>query len=626
MESLNNDRQETDSSKMCASEHFRAHTLQWRWRRTEGLRFFQKELVEVLKVPGQIPHTNIHSFKERLHPEDAGRAAAALVRIGKDQQRIEFTARFNLLENGYCPFRVSGMITERGSDQQVEEIVGIAQLQKDGLEAGELRRRNERLQRMISSTSAGYWDWNLQTDEEWWSPAMYGLLGYAPNEIRIDYNIWINELVIHEDREHLQAAIGDCLKGQSAYCAEFRMKKKNGTIEWFESRGRIFQDQESGHRHFTGSCINIEAHIQTRVIRERENFLLRETSRIGQIGVWELNLADEIVTWSKEVYNIHGVPQETPIDFEKAVSFYLEEDLSVVSDAVQRAAATGEPFDFEARIRTLDDRVRWVRATGEPIKNIQGLVDRLRGVFQDITRHKEYELNILKANRDLATHNERLTNFSHIVSHNLRTHSGNFEMILRLIEDAEDGEVAGYIDILNKISNSLSETISRLNEITDIQNIDELKLEPLNLAEMVQRAENALLGDIGKADARIETDFGPCESIIANRSYLQSAFQNLLSNAIKYKHPERTPHIRITADASQNHCIIKFEDNGSGIDLKTHGDKIFGLYKVFHRNPDAKGVGLFMTRTQIEAMNGSIEVESEPGEGSIFTIKLPRKS
>jgi sensor histidine kinase regulating citrate/malate metabolism len=67
---------------------------------------------------------------------------------------------------------------------------------------------------------------------------------------------------------------------------------------------------------------------------------------------------------------------------------------------------------------------------------------------------------------------------------------------------------------------------------------------------------------------------------------------------------------------------LYFEDNGLGIDLDKHGDSIFGMYKTFHHNPDAKGIGLFMTRNQIETMGGSIDVASTVNEGTKFTVKL----
>ncbi|MGZ3945433.1 MAG: ATP-binding protein, partial [Mucilaginibacter sp.] len=88
------------------------------------------------------------------------------------------------------------------------------------------------------------------------------------------------------------------------------------------------------------------------------------------------------------------------------------------------------------------------------------------------------------------------------------------------------------------------------------------------------------------------------------------------------RHPDRKPLIKIRSAKIRHHVYLYFEDNGVGIDLERHGDSVFGMYKTFHHNPDAKGIGLFMTRNQIEALGGTIEIDSEVNVGTKFTIKL----
>ena len=103
---------------------------------------------------------------------------------------------------------------------------------------------------------------------------------------------------------------------------------------------------------------------------------------------------------------------------------------------------------------------------------------------------------------------------------------------------------------------------------------------------------------------------------------MQSALFNLLSDAIKYRSPDRNLVISIKVYKAQNHTVITIEDNGLGIDLSKHKERIFVLYGRLHNDQDGKGLGLYMTKTQIESLNGTIEVESEKGRGSIFTIRL----
>ena len=105
-------------------------------------------------------------------------------------------------------------------------------------------------------------------------------------------------------------------------------------------------------------------------------------------------------------------------------------------------------------------------------------------------------------------------------------------------------------------------------------------------------------------------------------AYLDSILLNFITNSIKYKSPDKKSFIKFSASKEDKDVMFLVEDNGRGIDLKRHGGKMFGMYKTFHGNKDAKGVGLFITKNQIEAMGGNIEVESEVGVGTKFTIKF----
>jgi len=129
---------------------------------------------------------------------------------------------------------------------------------------------------------------------------------------------------------------------------------------------------------------------------------------------------------------------------------------------------------------------------------------------------------------------------------------------------------------------------------------------------------------INATDAKINIEAASDAEVTAIPAYVESIFHNLLSNAIKYHSPNRVPRIRIKVSATKEYRVISFEDNGRGLDLEKHGGSLFGMYNTFHGNEDARGIGLFITKNQIEAMGGTIEVESEPDKGSVFRVYLPR--
>jgi len=105
-----------------------------------------------------------------------------------------------------------------------------------------------------------------------------------------------------------------------------------------------------------------------------------------------------------------------------------------------------------------------------------------------------------------------------------------------------------------------------------------------------------------------------------NPAYLESILLNLISNAIKYSHPDRKPEVEISANQNGEETILTISDNGIGLDLDKYGDDLFGMYKTFHSNKNSKGIGLYITKNQVESLGGRIKVDSKPGKGTSFTI------
>ncbi len=122
---------------------------------------------------------------------------------------------------------------------------------------------------------------------------------------------------------------------------------------------------------------------------------------------------------------------------------------------------------------------------------------------------------------------------------------------------------------------------------------------------------------------QIITDFSAVDKMTSIKSYLHSIFYNLISNSIKYRQSGKAPLIKIKSDLNEETIRISFKDNGVGIDLLKHGEKIFGLYKRFHANTEGKGLGLFMVKTQVETLGGTINVKSAHGDGAEFILEMP---
>jgi PAS domain S-box-containing protein len=241
----------------------------------------------------------------------------------------------------------------------------------------------------------------------------------------------------------------------------------------------------------------------------------------------------------------------------------------------------------------------------------------------DVTPLKLLERELINSSEMINDQNKLLINFSNFVSHNLKSYANNLASILQLMQQADSGEEKNkLLGFLHKISEGFSATVNHLNEITKTQNLSGVKPERLNLFACVEKTKATLLVQIESGNATILNNVDKDIELTVNPAYMDSILLNLLTNAMKYRHPDRPPVIELTGTRKDGKIVFKVRDNGRGIDLRKHGNDLFGLYKTFHGNKDAEGRGLFMTKYQIESMGGQVEVESEENVGTTFGISF----
>lgn len=247
-------------------------------------------------------------------------------------------------------------------------------------------------------------------------------------------------------------------------------------------------------------------------------------------------------------------------------------------------------------------------------------------------KRKEAEIKIRFANTNLekkirdrthhlAQQNRKLEDFANIISHNLRGPVGNLGSLLHFYKEEETPEgKEELIDKFEKTVDNIEGTLNDLLEIISIRHHSKNEREKLVFETVFSKILQTFEGEIMKTKAEIITDFSKAPEIEYTAIYLESIMQNLLSNALKYYSPERTPIIRFETYTTNDGVVLEASDNGLGIDLERHGSKIFGMNKVFHNHPEAKGVGLFITKAQIEGMGGNITINSQVNKGTTFTI------
>ena len=233
--------------------------------------------------------------------------------------------------------------------------------------------------------------------------------------------------------------------------------------------------------------------------------------------------------------------------------------------------------------------------------------------------------NLEKYTRELVISNKELEQFSYIISHNLRSPVANIMGLVEVLkDDSHSPEV--QLQLYESLSVSvklLDQTIIDLNTILKVKNEIHEKMEMVNLEAMIDDIRLSIQNVFRESQVSNTTDFDEVGAFFTLKSYMQTIFFNLISNSIKYRQPHTRPLIDIKTSRVNGELVIYYKDNGLGIDLNKKGGQVFGLYKRFHDHVEGKGMGLFMVKTQVETLRGSITIASEVNNGTLFTLVFP---
>ncbi len=227
---------------------------------------------------------------------------------------------------------------------------------------------------------------------------------------------------------------------------------------------------------------------------------------------------------------------------------------------------------------------------------------------------------------ELTRNNENLRQFAFITSHNLRAPIANLLGLTNLMEDikVENEELKEVIDLIKRSVYTFEDTIRDLNAILLIKGSAAMTLEEIDFAPIFERVKNQCGKLVTESEAKIYADFSKGPIVRFNKAYLESIILNLLTNAIKFRSLDRDLEIWIKTEEDDEDVILYFNDNGMGVDAVLQKNKLFKLYHRFHPHIEGRGLGLYLVKSQIDALGGSIEIDSQVEEGARFTLKFKK--
>ena len=486
-----------------------------------------------------------------------------------------------------------------------------------------IKESNEKYDIVAKATSDTIWDWRIQEDHLTWNKGIKGIFGYNQDQVGNNSKWWFDN--IHpEDSIKMSIKLYSFLEQKTEkWQDEYRFKCADNTYKYVLDRGFILKDENGKAIRMIGAIQDI-----TKQKEEENRLKLLETvftEAKDSIIITEAEANNgEIpkIVFANPAYSIMSGYDHSEI-IGKSFNFFLGKKSNRTQiEKLSNAIKDKEECYIEIICYKKDQSEYWVRLSFIPVYNIEHELSHWISIQRDVTEEKKLEKEKEILIRELIINNKDLKQFSYITSHNLRAPLSNLTGLLSLIEDIaiEDEELKEILTGFKISTHLLNETISDLAKVITIKDGPSSQIESLSIRELFKNILNHVNYQLETINPLLNIDFGEVVTIDTNKVYFESILLNLLTNALKYRRKDKVLVIDISIKQTDDAVVIDFEDNGIGIDLDRNKDKIFGLYQRFHNYPDSKGLGLYLVKSQIETMGGTIAIKSEVGKGTAYVL------
>ncbi|CAM3306504.1 PAS domain-containing sensor histidine kinase [Zobellia roscoffensis] len=476
------------------------------------------------------------------------------------------------------------------------------------------------LDAMCEISEIGVWDYNIQDDKLICCDIIRKIYNVGADH-QFSFDGALSSYKDGHSRNTISMLVHESMNKGKTWSEKLQLRTSNGKNIWVQASGMpTYSDGKIVG--IKGTLQNIEKQVQSETKTRENELLLRTLIDNLPLNVFIKDTESRKILVNKSECDYMGVDSADELlgksDFE-----LFNKDIALISrsEDLQVMETLIPILGRETINETKDGRIATFLTSKIPLKGNNGKAQGLVGISMDITDLKQKEQELRDLINVTSHQNKKLVNFAHIVSHNLRSHTANFSMLLDfLANEKNENEKSNIIKMLTQASDNLLETLENLNEVVAINTNINLEKKPVRLNQRIVSVKRNLKAFLVNNNAKIVNAISEHTTIKVIPAYIDSILMNFITNAVKYRHPDRPPLITLSTISENGYVVLSIEDNGLGIDLKKYGNKLFGMYKTFHDHSDARGIGLYITKNQIEAMNGKVTVASKVGLGTTFKI------
>ncbi len=231
--------------------------------------------------------------------------------------------------------------------------------------------------------------------------------------------------------------------------------------------------------------------------------------------------------------------------------------------------------------------------------------------------------DLMKLNERLIAQNQQLEQYAYITSHNLRAPVTQIKGLISVLPDKAqlDPLTNETLQRIIESARNLEKVFEDLSEIIKVEKGMQHPWQDVDLNEEIDMVLESLKSSLEQKKIKVIKALQPHVAIKALKPYVYSIFHNIIENAVKYSDQNKPEsYIKFEVGESSKYYHLAVTDNGIGIDMEMASGKIFQMYQRFNNTHPGQGFGLFLVKSQMEAMEGKVELESILGQGTTFNL------
>ncbi len=589
----------------------------WEFLPPTGKMEWSDECRRIYDVPADM-HIDFDFFAEHIYPEDRPYAESEIKKALDPSGDGDYDIQYRIIRYSDKQPR---WIRAQGKvffNQDIpERFIGtVLDITKEKIQQEQLIESIELFRTMADNVPAMIWMSGTDKFNDYFNKTW---LEFTGNSLEEEANEGWLKSVHPEDVQKCIDIYNTSLKEQEGFYLEYRLRRYDGQYRWIADNSVPRFSPEGVFLGFISACIDIDDQKRFKEKILDSELLFKTIANTSPAALWMTDQDRNNVfvsnTWLK--WTGRSFTDEINRGWVSAIH---DEDRDKVLNRFFECFEARKNFSMEFRIPNTDGSFRWCLTEGKPYFDINGFFAGYAGSVTDITELKSLE--------------QRKDDFIKMASHELKTPitsiNGYVQLLLNIYQDAESGMVRTAGNTIKSSLATIAKQVTKLarlvSELLDLTRIESGKLElhctRFKLSELVEEVVQDIRYTTTKHAIIVESNYEG--KISGDKERIGQVLINLLTNAIKYS-PE-ADSVEVYVDGSNGVASVRIKDYGIGIERKDFKRIFERFYRVEGKTEQTYpgfGIGLFIAGEIIQRHNGSIEVASEKGKGSEFTIKLP---